>query len=353
MRPSLRSCPAPARPGSSRGGGREAGGSALEGAPALRLGAWGPWGQGWGRGTVPQGPVSGLEKHHREVRGGTGARSPRHARAGVSPLELLPKKAAQQLRPPWYRKHVPGGARPWPAGGPEGEPRCEWGVTPESWDTGGPCVDGQRPLPKPHTQRPCAHLSPSRSPLRRAWLARASESQRPGATRWASEPPGSPGAGRAVGCRAGDRAPSAAVAPASCPPTGSPEARWAQLWEMARGSTTPTAEGRRLTGRRLKPNVPSCGSRPGQGASRRTRTGTPARRARGSLSCSPDSAPAHSQTALPGSRPRPWGPLGLSPQKREFSFLILEALDGPLPTQGPSSPALPGPRGACPPGLWL
>lgn len=203
MRPSLRSCPAPARPGSSRGGGREAGGSALEGAPALRLGAWGPWGQGWGRGTVPQGPVSGLEKHHREARGGTGARSPRHARAGVSPLELLPKKAAQQLRPPWYRKHVPGGTRPWLAGGPEGEPRCEWGVTPESWDTGGPCVDGQRPLPEPHTQRPCAHLSPSRSPLRRAWLARASESQRPGATRWASEPPGSPGAGRAVGCRAG------------------------------------------------------------------------------------------------------------------------------------------------------
>lgn len=130
-------------------------------------------------------------------------------------------------------------------------------------------------------------------------------------------------------------------------PAGLSSGRWPG------GSTTPTAEGRRLTGRRLKPNVPSCGSRPGQGASRRTRTGTPARRARGSLSCSPDSAPAHSQTALPGSRPRPWGPLGLSPQKREFSFLILEALDGPLPTQGPSSPALPGPRGACPPDLWL
>lgn len=232
MRPSLRSCPAPARPGSSRGGGREAGGFALEGAPALRLGAWGPWGQGCGRGTVPQGSVSGLEKHHREARGGTGARSPRHARAGVSPLELLPKKAAQQLRPPWYRKHVPGGTRPWPAGGPEGEPWCEWGVTPESWDTGGPCVDGQRPLPEPHTQQPRAHLSPSRSPLRRAWLARASESQRPGATRWASEPPGSPGAGRAVGCRVGSMLlvrlwPRPAVHPPEAQrPTGLSSGRW-------------------------------------------------------------------------------------------------------------------------------
>lgn len=123
------------------------------------------------------------------------------------------------------------------------------------------------PTPGHYTQRPCAHLSASQAPCGGPGWPERLHSQRPVATRWASEAPGWPGAGCAVGCRAGGRAPSAAVAPARCPSTGSPEARRARLWEMARVSSTPaTAEGWRLTGRRPTLNVPSCGSRPRQGA---------------------------------------------------------------------------------------
>lgn len=138
------------------------------------------------------------------------------------------------------------------------------------------------PTPGHYTQRPCAHLSASQAPCGGPGWPERLHSQRPVATRWASEAPGWPGAGCAVGCRAGACAPSAAVAPARCPSTGSPEARGARLWEMARVSSTPaTAEGWRLTGRRPTLNVPSCGSRPRQGASLRTRTGAPARRPEG------------------------------------------------------------------------
>lgn len=203
------------------------------------------------------------------------------------------------------------------------------------------------PTPGHYTQRPCAHLSASQAPCGGPGWPERLHSQRPVATRWASEAPGWPGAGCAVGCRAEACAPSAAVAPARCPSTGSPEARGARLWEMARVSSTPaTAEGWRLTGRRPTLNVPSCGSRPRQGASLRTRTGAPARPARGSPSCSLDSAPARSQTALPGSRRRR-GSSGWGLPRRELSSLILEAPGGqaaPHPGPQPLPPSPPGLR---------